>query len=163
MVTFELKLNQIFLQKLNLPEHKFRLKKEEDKSYIFDDFRKKYVVLTPEEWVRQNFLMHLVNDLGFPKSLISVEAGLKLFKTKKRTDAVVYNKQGSPLLIVECKAPEVSIDEKVFDQIVRYNMALHVNYLVVTNGLNHYCCQLDYENNTYNFLKTIPNYVHILT
>ncbi len=151
------------MQKLNLPEQTFRFKKEEDKTYIFDDFRKKFVVLTPEEWVRQNFLMYLTNELDFPKSLISVEAGLKLYQRIKRTDIVVYDKQGSPVLIVECKAPEIKIDEKVFDQIVRYNMALQVNYLIVTNGLNHYCCQLDYEKNTYNFLKTIPNYKFILT
>ena len=151
------------MQKLNLPEQTFRFKKEEDKTYIFDDFRKKFVVLTPEEWVRQNFLMYLTNELDFPKLLISVEAGLKLYKRLKRTDIVVYDKQGSPVLIVECKAPEVKLDEKVFDQIVRYNMALQVNYLIVTNGLNHYCCQLDYEKNTYNFLKTIPNYKFILT
>ena len=151
------------MQKLNLPEQTFRFKKEETKTYIFDDFRKKFVVLTPEEWVRQNFLMYLTNELDFPKLLISVEAGLKLYQRIKRTDIVVYDKQGSPVLIVECKAPEIKIDEKVFDQIVRYNMALQVNYLIVTNGLNHYCCQLDYEKNTYNFLKTIPNYKFILT
>lgn len=151
------------MQKLNLPEHTFRFKEEDNKAYIFDNFRKKYVVLTPEEWVRQNFLMYLITDLDFPKSLISVEAGLKLYQRVKRTDIVVYEKQGNPLLIVECKAPDVKIDEKVFDQIVRYNMALQVNYLVVTNGLDHYCCQLDYEKNTYNFLKTVPNYKFILT
>ena len=151
------------MQKLNLPEYNFRFKKEENKTYIFDDFRKKFVVLTPEEWVRQNFLLYLITDLDFPKTLISVEAGLKLFKTIKRTDIVVYDKQGVPLLLVECKAPEIAINEKVFDQIVRYNMALQVNYLIVTNGLDHYCCQLDYKNNSYNFLKTIPNYTNILT
>lgn len=163
MVTFEKKLNDDFLQKLNLPKHTFRFKKEENKTYIFDKFRKKYIVLTPEEWVRQNLLMYLVNEKNYPQSLIAVEAGLKLYNTLKRTDIVVYNKQGAPLLIVECKAPEVNIDEKVFDQIVRYNMALQVNYLVVSNGMNHYCCQLDYEKQTYNFLKTIPNYTDILT
>ena len=151
------------MQKLNLPEYIFRFKEEENKTSIFDDFRKKYVVLTPEEWVRQNFLMYLISELDFPKSLISVEAGLKLYKRLKRTDIVVYDKQGSPVLIVECKAPEVKLNEKVFDQIVRYNMALQVNFLVVTNGLDHYCCQLDYEKNSYNFLKTIPNYKFILT
>ena len=150
------------MQKLNLSEYTFRFKKEENKTYIFDDFRKKYVVLTPEEWVRQNFLMYLISELDFPKSLISVEAGLKLYKRLKRTDIVVYDKQGNPVLIVECKAPEVKLNEKVFDQIVRYNMALHVNFLIVTNGMDHYCCQLDYEKNTYNFLKTIPNYKFIL-
>jgi len=151
------------LQKLNLPKQVFRFKEEKEKTYIFDDFRKKYVVLTPEEWVRQNFLMYLVNEKNYPPSLIAVEAGLKLFKTLKRTDIVVYNKQGDPLLIIECKSPEVGINEKVFDQIVRYNMALQVNYLVVTNGMDHYCCQLDYEKQTYNFLKSIPNYTDILT
>jgi len=151
------------LQKLNLPEYTFRFDKKENKTYIFDNFRKKYVVLTPEEWVRQHFLMYLVTELDFPKSLISVEAGLKLFKLKKRTDILVHNNLGKPVLIVECKAPEVIINEKVFDQIVRYNMALQVNYLIVTNGLDHYCCQLDYEKNTYNFMKKIPNYKFILT
>ncbi len=151
------------MQKLNLPKQVFRFKEEKEKTYIFDDFRKKYVVLTPEEWVRQNFLMYLVNEKNYPPSLIAVEAGLKLFKTLKRTDIVVYNKQGDPLLIIECKSPEVGINEKVFDQIVRYNMALQVNYLVVTNGMDHYCCQLDYEKQTYNFLKSIPNYTDILT
>ena len=151
------------MQKLNLPEYIFRFNKKENKTYIFDDFRKKYVMLTPEEWVRQHFLMYLVTELDFPKSLIAVEAGLKLYKRIKRTDIVVYNKQGNPVLIVECKAPEVKLNEKVFDQVVRYNMALQVNYLIVTNGLDHYCCQLDYEKNTYNFLKNIPNYKFILT
>jgi len=151
------------LQKLNLPEHTFRFKEEGNKTFIFDDFRKKFVVLTPEEWVRQNFLMYLITGLDFPKSLISVEAGLKLYQRVKRADIVVYNKQGSPVLIVECKAPEIKLNEKVFDQIVRYNMALQVNYMIVTNGLDHYCCQIDYEKQTYNFLKTIPNYNFILT
>jgi hypothetical protein len=151
------------LQKLNLPEHTFRFKEEGNKTFIFDDFRKKFVVLTPEEWVRQNFLMYLITGLDFPKSLISVEAGLKLYQRVKRADIVVYNKQGSPVLIVECKAPEIKLTEKVFDQIVRYNMALQVNYMIVTNGLDHYCCQIDYEKQTYNFLKTIPNYNFILT
>jgi hypothetical protein len=151
------------LEKLNLPEHTFRFKEEGNKTFIFDDFRKKFVVLTPEEWVRQNFLMYLITGLDFPKSLISVEAGLKLYQRVKRADIVVYNKQGSPVLIVECKAPEIKLNEKVFDQIVRYNMALQVNYMIVTNGLDHYCCQIDYEKQTYNFLKTIPNYNFILT
>lgn len=151
------------MQKLNLPEQTFRFKEEENKTFIFDDFRKKFVVLTPEEWVRQNFLMYLITGLDFPKSLISVEAGLKLYQRIKRTDIVVYDKQGNPVLIVECKAPEIKLDEKVFDQIVRYNMALQVNFLVVTNGLEHYCCQIDYQKQTYNFLKTIPNYNFILT
>jgi hypothetical protein len=151
------------LNKLNLPEYTFRLKKTDQRTYIFDDIRKKFVLLTPEEWVRQNFLMYLVNEKDFPKSLISVEAGLKLYKTYKRTDIVVYNNSGTTLLIVECKGPEVRITEKVFDQIVRYNMALNAGFLIVTNGINHYCCQLDYQNSSYLFLKEIPNYNDILT
>ena len=151
------------MQKLNLPEYTFRFKNTGNKTYIFDDFRKKFVVLTPEEWVRQNFLMYLIMEKNYPRSLITVEAGLKLYKRIKRTDIVVYDKQGNPVLIVECKAPEVIINEKVFDQIVRYNMALQVNFLIVTNGLDHFCCQLDYQKNTYNFLKNIPNYKFILT
>lgn len=146
-----------------MPEQTFRFKELENKTFIFDDFRKKFVVLTPEEWVRQNFLMYLITELDFPKSLISVEASLKVYQRVKRTDIVVYNNLGNPVLIVECKAPEIKLTEKVFDQIVRYNMALQVNYLVVTNGLDHYCCQIDYEKQTFNFLKTIPNYNFILT
>lgn len=151
------------MQKLNLPEYTFRFRNTGNKTYIFDDFRKKFVVLTPEEWVRQNFLMYLIIEKNYPRSLITVEAGLKLYKRIKRTDIVVYDKQGNPVLIVECKAPGVSISRDVFDQIVRYNIALKVNYLIVTNGLDHYCCQLDYEKNTYNFVKKIPNYKFILT
>ena len=151
------------MQKLNLPEYTFRYKNTGNKTYIFDDFRKKFVVLTPEEWVRQNFLMYLIIEKNYPRSLITVEAGLKLYKRIKRTDIVVYDKQGNPVLIVECKAPGVSISREVFDQIVRYNIALKVNYLIVTNGLDHYCCQLDYEKNTYNFVKKIPSYKFILT
>jgi len=150
------------VQKLNLPEYKFRFKEENGQSQIFDIFRKKYVVLTPEEWIRQNFLMYLVEEKNYPQSLISVEAGLKVYKRSKRTDIVVYDKQGIPLLIVECKAPNVKINQDVFDQIVRYNIALNVKYLVVTNGLDHYCCSLKSENNTYQFLQEIPDYKNIL-
>ena len=144
--------------KLNLPQYDSKISKKEGKLYIFDEFRKKYVALTPEEWVRQNFLMYLVTDKKYPRTLIAVEAGLKLYKRKKRTDAVVYNKQGEPLLIIECKASQVKINQDVFDQVVRYNLALKVNYLIVTNGLEHYCCLLDYKNNSYSFLNEIPEY-----
>jgi len=150
------------VQKLNLPEYKFRFKEQNGQNQIFDIFRKKYVVLTPEEWIRQNFLMYLVEEKNYPQSLISVEAGLKVYKRSKRTDIVVYDKQGIPLLIVECKAPNVKINQDVFDQIVRYNIALNVKYLVVTNGLDHYCCSLKSENNTYQFLQEIPDYKNIL-
>jgi len=150
------------VQKLNLPDYEYNIKEQNGVTLIFDVFRKKYVVLSPEEWVRQNFLMYLVGEKNFPKSLISVEAGLKVYKRSKRTDIVVYDKQGTPLLIVECKAPEIKINQNVFDQIIRYNIALKVKYLIVTNGLEHFCCLLDYKNNSYNFLEEIPEYKNIL-
>lgn len=132
------------------------------KKQIFDDIRKKFVALTPEEWVRQNFLKFLVIQKKYPPSLISVEGKLKLFKRIKRTDMVVYDKQGKPLLMVECKAPGVVIDQNVFDQIVRYNMALQVKFLILTNGLNHYSCAIDYIHQSYHFLKDIPDYSEII-
>jgi len=146
------------VQKLNLPEYTFRIREQDSKKQIFDDFRKKFVTLTPEEWVRQNFLRYLVTEKKYPRSLISVESGLKLYQRRKRTDIVVYDNLGKPLMIVECKAPEVLINQNVFDQIVRYNMALQVNFLILTNGLNHYSCTIDYLNQSYQFLKEIPPY-----
>ena len=146
------------MQKLNLPEYTFRIREQDSKKQIFDDFRKKFVTLTPEEWVRQNFLRYLTTEKKYPRSLISVESGLKLYQRRKRTDIVVYDNLGKPLLIVECKAPEVLINQNVFDQIVRYNMALQVNFLILTNGLNHYSCTIDYLNQSYQFLKEIPPY-----
>ena len=157
------KVKLFIVQKLNLPEYKFKLREQNGQNQIFDIFRKKYVALTPEEWVRQNFLIYLVKEKNYPQSLISVEAGLKLYKRSKRTDIVVYDKQGNPVLIVECKAPEIKINQDVFDQIVRYNIASKVKYLIVTNGLEHFCCTLDYEDNSYHFLKEIPVYGVIST
>jgi hypothetical protein len=146
------------LKKLNLPVYSFRIRKLNEKEQIFDEIRKRFVALTPEEWVRQNFIKYLRTEKQYPASLISIERGLKLYKRRKRTDAVIFNNYGKPLLIVECKAPEVMIDQEVFDQIVRYNMALNVKYLVLTNGIFHYSCIIDYDLHTYNFLKEIPTY-----
>ncbi len=151
------------MEKLKLPEYQLNIKTSAGKKEIFDRIRKKYVVLTPEEWVRQNFIEYLVKAKNYPASLISVEAGLKLFKVKKRSDILIFQNTGKPLMIVECKAAKVKIDQSVFDQIARYNMALKVNYLVVTNGLSHYCCYLDYENNSYQFIENIPEYGSLLT
>ena len=150
------------MRPLNLPAYSFSIKEEQGKKFIFDRFRKKHVALTPEEWVRQNFLMYLVEEKNYPASLIAVEAGLKVAQRNKRTDILVYNRQAQALLVVECKAPQVKINEKVFDQIVRYNMSLQVNFLVVTNGLQNFCCKLDYTNNTYSFLKEIPSYQDLI-
>lgn len=144
------------MQKLNLPEYNFRLEKENDKYRIFDRTRKKWVALTPEEWVRQNFIMFMIHEKQYPESLIAVEAALKVAKRSKRTDIVVYDNLLNPRMIVECKAPSVKINSDVFDQIVRYNMTLQVNHLVVTNGLDHYYCKLNYQDNSYHFLKELP-------
>lgn len=144
------------MQPLNLPTYQFKLKKKGLNTQIFDMFRKKYVVLTPEEWVRQNFLQFLVHEKKFPASLIAVEMGLKYNQLQKRADALVFDKTGNPYLMVECKAPEVKITQDVFDQIARYNMNFKVKYLVITNGLSHFCCQMDYSANNYKYLENIP-------
>lgn len=146
------------MQALNLPSYDFKLKSNENKTLIFDNFRKKYVVLTPEEWVRQHFAQFLVEDKKYPVSLIALEKQLSINGLKKRTDIVIYNTEGLPQIIVECKAPHISIKQDTFDQIARYNLKLNAPYLIVTNGLAHYFCKMDSENQSYVFLKDIPNY-----
>ncbi|MFY0604057.1 MAG: type I restriction enzyme HsdR N-terminal domain-containing protein [Flavobacteriaceae bacterium] len=146
------------MQALNLPSYPFKLKSNENKTLIFDNFRKKYVVLTPEEWVRQHFVQFLVIQKKYPASLIALEKQLSINGLKKRTDIVVYNTQGLPEIIVECKAPNVAIGQDTFDQIARYNLKLNANYLIVTNGLEHYFCKMDHKNASYLFLKDIPEY-----
>lgn len=145
---------------LNLPPYEFAIN-QETLPKIFDFIRKKYVMLTPEEWVRQNFLKFLVTEKTYPKSLILIEQTLKVHQMKKRCDAVVYNNLGLPIMIIEFKKPEVPINQLVFDQIARYNIPLKVKYLIVSNGLQHYCSMLDYENNTYAFLDSIPPYASL--
>jgi len=143
---------------LNLPKYEFSIKKEENDYKIFDIIRKKYLLLTPEEWVRQNFIRFLIDEKKFSPGLISVESGLKLNQLQKRTDILAHDAQGKPVLIVECKATTVTINQEVFDQIARYNMTLKVQYLIVTNGLQHYCCKIDHHKKTHEFLPDIPNY-----
>ena len=143
---------------LNLPSYSFKFKELDQRTQIFDPIRKKYIFLTPEEWVRQNFIQYLIQEKQFPKSLIAVEMGLKYNKMQKRGDVVVYNKSGNPMVIIECKSTKVKIAQDTFDQIARYNMVLKVQYLVVTNGFNHYCCTMDYEKKSYLFINEIPNY-----
>lgn len=144
--------------KLNLPEYKFRIRHLNDKTEIFDEFRKKFVVLNPEEWVRQNLLKYLHFNKNIPKGLITVEKGLLVNKLMKRTDILIYNKKGKASMIVECKAPEVAVNQNTFEQIARYNMALKVEYLLVSNGLDHYCTKIDFQNNSFSFLKEIPDF-----
>lgn len=120
--------------------------------------RKKYVALAPEEWVRQHMVNFLIYHRDYPKSLISVESGLKYAKVSKRTDVVTFDNQGQPFMIVECKAPEVRINQKTFDQIAVYNKTLNARYLVITNGLEHFVCYYDVAKNGYKFLEDIPSY-----
>jgi hypothetical protein len=148
---------------LNLPAYDFNLAKKEGRSMIFDSFRKKWVKLTPEEWVRQNFVRYLVEERQFPGSLIALEHSLRHNQQDFRADAVVFSTTGKPLLLVEFKAPEVKITQKVFDQIVRYNFEFQVDYLLVTNGMAHYCCKIDKVELTYSFLPEIPLYSAIDT
>lgn len=146
------------MQKLNFPKFSFRFKNSENKVAIFDIIRKKFVVLQPEEWVRQNCVHYLIDEKKYSKSLINVEKELLVSGIRKRYDIVVYNSDGSIHLLVECKSPEILINQSTFDQIARYNMKLKAAYLMVTNGLKHYYCQMDFDNSRYNFLKDIPEY-----
>lgn len=145
--------------KLNLPSFSFKFKSMENKLYIFDMLRKKYVVLTPEEWVRQNFARYLIGNKNYPKSIIAIEKQLKINNTTKRTDILLFDKNGNPDIIVECKAPSIKINQKTFDQIARYNLKLNANYLIITNGLQHFYCKIDHQLEKYHFLKDIPDYV----
>ena len=146
------------LPPLNLPPADLRLRTEGDTVKVYDPLRNKYVVLTPEEFVRQHFTSYLIHTLHYPKSIMANEVGLDLNGTKKRCDTVVFGLDGSPMVIVEYKAPGVSITQDVFDQIVRYNMRLKARYLIVSNGLRHYCCINDYAHDRYHFIPRIPDY-----
>lgn len=143
---------------LNLPTYEAKIAKRNGKNVIFDIIRKRYVALTPEEWVRQHFVHFLSNYKNYPISLMANELLLNLNGTKKRCDTVLYRKDLSAQMIVEYKAPHVDITQKVFDQIARYNIVLKVDYLVVSNGLEHYCCRMDYGRLSYAFLPDIPDY-----
>ena len=143
---------------LNLPKANLRITEDGDKELIFDNLRKKYIALTPEEWVRQNFVSFLVNHKGFLAGLMNNEVSLVQNGIKRRCDTLVSDRFGKPLMIVEYKAPNVEITQKVFDQIVRYNYVFQAKYLVVSNGLTHYCCIINYDQGNYSFLKEIPMY-----
>ncbi len=140
--------------KLNLPSFDFRI----NDNSIFDPIRKKWVALTPEEWVRQNFLSWLVQNKNYPKSLIKVEQTIKAFEKTRRCDAVIHTNEIKPLAILECKKPGFKINEKTFQQIALYNSALKAPYLIITNGLDHYCCKIEFETNKITFLDHIPGY-----
>jgi hypothetical protein len=146
------------MKQLQFPTYSFRFKNSENKVAIFDEIRKKFIIITPEEWVRQHVVQFLLQDKKYPKSHINVEKLLKINDLNKRYDVVVYNPDGSIFILVECKAPEIKISQHTFDQIARYNMTLNAEYLMVTNGLNHYFCKMDYESEKYDFLPELPEY-----
>jgi len=146
---------------LNLPQYSFRIQEKAGKKLIFDGFRRRWVALTPEEWVRQNFARYLTEEKHFPASLVAIERSLRMNQRDFRTDIVLFSKSGNPLVVIECKAPEVKISQQVFDQIARYNLDLRVSYLIVTNGLTHYCCRFDQSELSYTFLPEIPDYKEI--
>ena len=157
-----LNLNNILnMQKLNLPTFNFKFKEKESSVLIFDEIRKKYVKLTPEEWVRQNFLMFLNTAKHCPLNLMALEMPFTQNETDKRSDIVVYNKTGQIIILVECKAPSVQLSQKVFDQAAGYNLHLKSEILIITNGISHYCCKPDYENRKWMFMNDIPDYAEL--
>lgn len=148
---------------LNLPPYAVKLRECGGRRQIFDVLRRKYVALTPEEWVRQHFVHLLIDSKGYPASLLANEVALTVGNKIVRADSVLYSPTLQPRMIVEYKAPSVPITQKVFDQITAYNLLLHVDYLVVTNGLQTYCCQMDYEQRSYVFLEDVPSYRSLLS
>lgn len=148
---------------LNLPKAPVKIIVKEGKRYVFDVLRRKYVALTPEEWVRQHFVHYLIEHKGYPASLLANEIQLKCGDKVLRADSVLYSRELRPRMIIEYKAPHIPITQKVFDQISVYNLLLHVDYLVVSNGLEHYICRMDYDDKKYLFLEEIPDYFDLLT
>ncbi len=147
------------MQQLNLPECQLNIRKNEKGALVvMDPLRNRFVALTPEEWVRQHFVQFLINHKEFPAALMGNEVSLLQNGIKRRCDTLVGDAQGSPLMIVEYKAPHIAITQAVFDQIVRYNMVLQARYLVVSNGMQHYCCRINIAQKSYQFLPDIPNY-----
>lgn len=144
--------------KLSFPNYEFRLKKIDEKRFIFDEIRKKYIELTAEEWVRQNCIKFLINEKKYKSQLIAVEKKIILNNLTKRFDIIAYDNNGEPNLLVECKAPNIAIRQETFDQILTYNRVINSKYLMITNGIIHYYCKIDNIDNKINFLKDIPNY-----
>ena len=143
---------------INLPPYEIKLREQGGKRQIFDFLRRKYVSLTPEEWVRQHFVNYLLTYKGYPKGLLANEVELRVGEKKLRCDSLLYNKGLQPQMIIEYKAPSIELTQRVFDQITAYNLLLRVDYLVVSNGMQHYCCRMDYEHRSYTFLPDIPEY-----
>lgn len=147
---------------LNLPAYDFKLRQTDGRTFIFDSWRKRYVALTPEEWVRQHFLRFLVEEKHFPAGLIAVEKPLIMNGMQKRCDAIVYNAAAQPLAIIELKAPHIRLSQAVFDQVAVYNSRLHVDYFFISNGREHYACKVDVLRSTYQFFSELPDYEKLL-
>lgn len=143
---------------INLPPYETKFREQGGKRQIFDVLRRKYVALTPEEWVRQHVVHYLLDYKGYPKGLLANEVELVIGEKKLRCDTLLYNRALQPQMIIEYKSPEIDLTQRVFDQITAYNFLLHVDYLIVSNGRQHYCCRMDYERQSYQFLKEIPRY-----
>ena len=149
------------VQRLNLPPYNISIRQHGGRDQIFDVLRRRFVALTPEEWVRQHFIHFLADHKGYPASLLANEVQLRVGDKTVRADSVLYDTSLRPLMIVEYKAPSIALTQKVFDQISVYNLLLHVDYLVVSNGLETYCCKMDYDNQKYLFLQDIPDYENL--
>jgi len=146
---------------LNLPQYSFRIKKQNEKLVIFDSQRKRYVALTPEEWVRQNFIRFLIEAKGYPAAYLAIEKQLNINGMKKRCDAILYNEHAQPFLIIELKAPNVAISQTTFDQVAVYNAKLKVDFFIISNGIEHFCCKVNPETARYEFFAEIPDFHQI--
>ena len=146
------------MEELNLPAYDANVTERDGKRLIFDQLRRKFVALTPEEWVRQHFVHYLIDHKGYPQALLANETELRIADKRLRCDTVLFDKMMKPRMIIEYKAPTIQLQQKTFDQIAVYNLLLHADFLVVSNGLQHYCCQMDYERQAYRFLSDIPDY-----
>ncbi len=149
------------MEKLNLPSFQFKFSSQKSGNKIFDVIRKRFVTLSPEEWVRQNFISYLIHQKNYPKSLIRIEETIKAFNKTKRCDVAIYSNEIKPLVIVECKKPDTKINKKTFEQIAIYNSALLARYLIITNGLDHFCIKFNFEKNSHDFVNEIPTYADL--
>ncbi len=145
-------------KKLSFPSFEFRIEKINDKLMIFDVLRKKSVRLTPEEWVRQHLIRYLIDFRKYPKSMIKVESGLKYNKLVKRSDILVFGQDGTPFMVIECKSPESKLDDKVMHQVAVYSRSLRVKYIGISNGLKHYCWEIDQDSQSTRSLDDFPEY-----
>ena len=150
------------MEKLSLPAFDFNIKESAGKTVIFDRIRRKYIVLTPEEWVRQHFIQYLIDHLGYSKALISVEQGMKYNALQKRTDIIVFDRTGVPLVLIECKAASIRLDQKVMEQAMMYNKTISAAYIIVTNGIEHSCMHIDSSSQNVEFLSSIPLFKEII-